>query len=301
MCVIATKYIDGIGWVAGKNRDRSYKPTVHIKQSNRLGIERCLLWDSKTKWTEGVNEYGVAILNTTMKVSKDEKEGDKATSKQQLDVFYSPGGKAIRTALFEKTPKAALDKLIELEMEGFCLVLSKDEAYLLESPVYVDTPDIEYQHKWIKLDKTKSYVRTNHGILFPEAGYPIESDDETMVKSRESSETRYKIVHDGLKEVKDPIDILKVLSKQPNKNTQMNPLRSSKTHGTHIMVTTGQLLVIPSQNTLHYRPIWCEMEFDFKKLDSPKTKTWFEVISSRHMLSDFKNESMKSFKEFFYG
>lgn len=283
MCVMAIKHFKDIGWVAGKNRDRSYKPDIKIKQSHRNGVERCLLWDENTKWTEGVNEFGVALLNTTMTVKKDEKEGTKG---DDIDKFSSPTGKIVRTALLEKTPKAALNKLIELEMEGFCVVFSKDDAYLLEAPKYLDEePDQPYDYKFIKLDEKKSYVRTNHGILFPEAGYPIECDDESMVISRKGSESRYDVTHDWMDNVKEPMDLLQALSQQPNKDPQMNPLRTSKTHGSHIMVTTGQLLIIPSDNTLHYRPIWCELDFDFKKLDDIKSKTWFEVISSRRMLS----------------
>ena len=50
------------------------------------------------------------------------------------------------------------------------------------------------------------------------------------------------------------------------------------------MVTTGQLLIIPSENTMFYKPVWCTLKFDFQKLDSPTTKTFFEVVSSRKLL-----------------
>jgi hypothetical protein len=298
MCVIAIKHLKKYGWVAGKNRDRSYKPTIKIKQSNRGGLERCLLWDDNTKWTEGVNEFGVAILNTTMTVRKDEKEGDKGSVSKQP--FYSPTGKKVRTALLEKTPKDALNTLIDLGMEGFSVIFSKDEAYLLESPKFYDDNGIidgDYDYKFIKLDKKKSYVRTNHGIFFPDAGYPRKSSDPNMIKSRKGSESRFSITSEWMDIVNEPMDILKALNQQPNKNPQMNPLRVSKIHGSHIMVTTGQILIIPSEHTLHYRPIWCELEVDFIKLDNPNSKTWFEVISSRKLLSI--DESIPSFKEFY--
>lgn len=295
MCVLALKYFEGKGWVGAKNRDRSYKPDIIIKQSFRDEVERCLLWDKKTKWTEGINEYGVGIVNTTMKVAKDEKEGSKASEVRNDDsVFYSPGGKAVREALKEKTARAALEKLIELEMEGFCGVFSKDEAFILEAPIYVDNPDAPYEYKFIECDKKKIYVRTNHGILFPEAGYPIESDDETMVSSRKSSESRYKIAVRELKKAETPIAMIKALSAQPDENPQMNPLRTSETHGKHIMVTTGQILITSYNNTLHYRPVWCEIEFDFSKLNNEKTNTWFEIVSSRRLM----DENFKTFKNY---
>ena len=62
MCVIVAKYLEGLGWVGAKNRDRTYKPTITIKKSFRNGVERLLMWDTDTKWTEGVNEYGIAMI-----------------------------------------------------------------------------------------------------------------------------------------------------------------------------------------------------------------------------------------------
>lgn len=293
MCVLALKYFGNKGWVGAKNRDRSYKPTVRIRQSFRDGIERCLLWDTKTKWTEGLNEFGISILNTTMKVAKDEKEGEKAVSTPRTD-FYSPGGLAVRTALKEKTTKAALEKLIELKMEGFCAIFSKDEAYILEAPIFIDEPNREYEYKFIKCSKDNIYIRTNHGIIFPEAGYPIESDDESLVSSRKSSESRYDISVLESKKAKTPLGLLRGLSSTPEKNPQMNPFRTSGTHGKHIMVTTGQILITPYNNTLHYRPIWSETEFDFNRINNNKSKTWFEIVSAKKLI----DESKKTFKQF---
>ena len=44
--------------------------------------------------------------------------------------------------------------------------------------------------------------------------------------------------------------------------------------GKHIMVTTGQIMICASEHTLHYRPIWSEMEFKYAKLNNTKTKTY---------------------------
>lgn len=282
MCVFSVKYFTDQGWVAGKCRDRSYKPEIHINQSFRNKVERCLLWDDDTKWTEGVNEFGIAILNTTFRVKKDEKEN---TFRDNNKSFYSPGGKNIRNALYKKTTKDVLDSLIESEMEGFSVVFSKEEAYILEAPLYVGK-DTEYEYKVVKLDKSKTYVRTNHGIIFPEAGYPKNSDDDKLIAGRKSSESRYEIVHEAMSEVKDPMDMFRVLSLTPKSDSQLNPFRVSESHGKHIMVTTGQILIIPSEKTLYYRPVWCSLNFNFQKLNNPETKTFFEVVSSRKLLSN---------------
>jgi len=51
------------------------------------------------------------------------------------------------------------------------------------------------------------------------------------------------------------------------------------------MVTTGQLLIVPKERTLHYRPIYSSVSFDYNRLSGPEAKTFFEIISSRKLLS----------------
>ena len=63
MCIVIAKHFKDLGWVGVKNLDRSYKPEMSIKKSFRRDIERLLLWDEGTHWTEGVNEYGIAIIS----------------------------------------------------------------------------------------------------------------------------------------------------------------------------------------------------------------------------------------------
>ena len=63
----------------------------------------------------GVNERGVTIHNTTLKVKKDEKEATLET----CDVFYSYGGKIIRKALLQKSVDKAVKSLVDNEMEYF--------------------------------------------------------------------------------------------------------------------------------------------------------------------------------------
>ena len=103
MCVVAVKYIKGHGWIGVKNRDRNYKADIEIVQSNRHGTQRLYIDDKLSRWSEGVNEYGVSIISASFSVKSDEKEGDKILLKRknkrkQLG-YYSPDGRAIRKAL----------------------------------------------------------------------------------------------------------------------------------------------------------------------------------------------------------
>jgi hypothetical protein len=51
------------------------------------------------------------------------------------------------------------------------------------------------------------------------------------------------------------------------------------------MVTTGQLLITCKERTLHYRPIYSSVHFSYDKLNGQTAKTFFEIISSRKLLS----------------
>lgn len=283
MCVVAVKHFNDLGWVGVKNRDRNYKPTVHIRQSFRNGVERLYIWDEKTKYTEGLNEFGIAIISAAVATKKDEKEVASASGDES---FFSPDGKKIRTALLEKTLEAAIGKIIELQVPGNTLVFTKDECWLIEG-AFKDLDMEQYVVKKLKIKKDETVVRTNHGILVPFAGYQDGPDaDETEKASRLSSETRLEKVQKAIKSIKDGKSMLDCISDQSSdKDPQLNPLRTSKTHGSSILVTTGQIMLVPSELTLHYRPIWSEIEFNFNKIDNATHKTSFEVVSKKKLLS----------------
>ena len=83
MCVVAVKYMNGYGWIGAKNRDRNYKTDVVITQSNRHGLQRLYIDDKLSRWSEGVNEHGLAIISASFSVKSDEKEGDKIILKRK--------------------------------------------------------------------------------------------------------------------------------------------------------------------------------------------------------------------------
>lgn len=273
MCIVAVKYFPKTGWVGIKNRDRNYKPTVRIRQSFRSDIERLYIWDEITKYTEGLNEFGVCILNASVTINLDESEGDFGKSNQD---YYSNDGKHIRTALLQKNPKNALDKLIELKLPGNTLIFDTTDAYILEATF----KNGEFKHKYKKLDKDEIGARTNHGIFFPFAGYKKKGDKHQR-KNRTSSEERLQQTIENLKKIDNPNDMLEAISKTPNRSPQKNTLRLDTKR--KAMRTTGQLMLIPEERTLYYRPIWCNVDFNFEKLDSAKTKTFFQLLSAREI------------------
>lgn len=289
MCVVACKYLKDLGWVIAKNRDRNYKPIIRIRKSFRENMERLYIWDEKTKYTEGVNEFGVGIVSASVTVKEDEAEGAVASKKEPVNssiekkkrTFYSPDGLRIRTALFEKNAVDAARKLIELEIPGNTIVADKERCFLIEGS-FVEND--EYVYKVVEVPKDKIAVRTNHGIFLPWTGYSKDMPDQ--VEKRESSESRYEKTVALLKKATTFDEVLSALSDVSEDNPQMNPLRLDQTR--NAMRTTGQIIIVPNEHTLHYRAIWCETKFDLDKLNTESEKTFFEVVSTRKLIS-FKN------------
>ena len=293
MCVIAVKYFKDVGWVGSKNRDRNYLPEIKIVQSNRKGLQRLFIDDELTRYTEGLNEYGVSILSAALAVKDDEKEADKVEPGQRDDDFMSPDGKAIRNALIMKTPRAALKSLIEAELSGATIIFNEKECYLLESGFNVRkddaTPDNprKYIYETQRLEnKVGNFiVRTNHGELIPELGYQRNNGDKDKDEARKSSEFRRKYAMQSVKKVTDPAEMMNAIAiKEADKDPFLNPIRVGNPDKGD-MVTTGQLMLAPSEKTMHYRPLYSEVAVKYSTLNGPKAKTFFEIISSRDLIT----------------
>jgi hypothetical protein len=297
MCVIAVKHLKGFGWVGAKNRDRNYKTEVEIIQSNRHGTQRLYIDDKLSRWSEGVNEHGLCIISASFSVKSDEKEGDKIIikrkNKRDQIGYYSPDGRAIRKALLKKTPKQALEILIDSKLAGATYVFNEEECYILEGGFTVRKDDVtkdnprEYKYEIKELDPNKDgcSCRTNHGIIMPQLGYHKNPTDEQLNKARKSSEKRLEYALKSIKkEIAEPGEIIDQLAKCPDDDPFMNPTRIGDVKKGD-MVTTGQMLLIPKERSLHYRPIYSSVKFDYNRLSGPDSKTFFEIISTRKLLS----------------
>lgn len=279
VCVLAVRYLDKYGWVGAKNRDRTYTPKVLIKKSFRGNTERLYIWDDGTKWTEGINEYGIAILSVAAGTPKDMKKDAKPDSNQSPDVIFSADGKKIRDALFKKNIKSALNSLIENGIVGNTAVFTQDSCFLIEA-INIISDGESYRHKVREFKKDEILVRTNHGIMMPKMGYQ-------MGDSRKSSEARYEKSKEGMLKASNPKGILDAISQTNKDDPQLGPLRNDKgkKDGNPVLKTTGQIMIIPKSMSLHYRPIDSKVEFDFDKLNDESHKTKFEVITSKKLLS----------------
>ena len=80
-CVIAKIDVDGKRLLA-KNRDRAYKAPVEIIHELIDGVEVVYIHDALTDWSEGLNEFGIGLVNASLMVDFDEKEGKLAKEKE---------------------------------------------------------------------------------------------------------------------------------------------------------------------------------------------------------------------------
>ena len=174
-CIVAAGKF-GESYCLLKNRDRNYVPRVKLVHEVRDGVELAYLKDEKTGWIEGMNGHGVGIVNAALMVSRDESERDEVerTGKKLLD------GDRILKALLEPTVAAAA-KVVRTYKEGLrghTVVSDGQKTLYVEMP---DSNDVEYD----EVPAGELFVRTNHGIEFPDAGY-VEGPREESSKNRQA-------------------------------------------------------------------------------------------------------------------
>jgi hypothetical protein len=278
MCVVAAKWFDKVGWVLAKNRDRNYMPTIHFRKSNRHDVERLYIWDDNTRYTEGLNEHGVCIVSASLMTKDDEKEHTKGEDTRD---YYSPDGKKIRTALLEHDVKSALKKVLEQKLSGHTLVADQHHCYLVEAvKIGEDGYDFDVQ----PVRQGDSITRTNHGINLPHAGYQRVAEDENQTASRICSEARYLLARRMVQEANSPLDLVDKLTYHETDNPQLNPCRLDTRPSQ--LKTTGQLMLVPARRTLYYRPIQCDIAFDYWKINTKDSRVFFELLGMRPLLLD---------------
>ena len=233
MCIIVSKTVDG-SKILAKNRDRAYKPSLEVVHTILDGVEVAYIRDTITDWSEGLNEYGIGLVNTALMVGYDENEKRivKKVGKPSKD------GDKIRTALSKKTIRETIQSAI-----------TKDGG--VRGHTFISTPT-----KMISIERTskhnpkyKSYgnedvVRTNHGHLHPDAGY-TKGDDYLSSKIRKISAEKL------IQRAKKVEDILPLMREKLYPHTSnLNMMRD-----TDKMVTSSQLLLDLTNKvlTLDYR------------------------------------------------
>lgn len=175
-CIIVHKKL-GDTVLMAKNRDRMYKPELEIVHELINGVEVVYLHDVITDWSEGINEYGVGILNTALMVGYDEKEKQlvKKTGKKSKD------GDKIRESLGQKTLKDTIQIATKYMggIKGHTFISTKDKMVSIETTS-------KHNPRFTIHKMESSVVRTNHGHDHWDAGY-TEGPDYLSSKVRKSS------------------------------------------------------------------------------------------------------------------
>lgn len=279
VCIILAKYFPGIGWAGAKNRDRNYTPTLDFLIDKSGGVDRIMMHDQVTGYKEGLNSSGVSILNTSLDVYDDESEIEKGTAKT------SPDGRYIAEALTKKDPLSAVKVLIRRKLGGCTIVFNRDDLYLIEASDQDGTKPFRYKIK--KISKNRTVARSNHGLWLKWAGYQSDNNKSNRL-SRISSEARLAQARAIVKAAKKPQDLVDGMCKVYTNNPQLNVMRTSTERKK--MRTTSQQLCVPAEKTLYCRPVSSNLQFDFWKLNDPKTKVWVEILNNRALWDKVKGK-----------
>ena len=243
-CTVAgVRLKDGI--VLAKNRDRGYTAEMEMVHEVLDGIEIAYWHDVDTDWSEGMNEFGIGIVNSSLMVHDDEKESDKIKAAKEekghnLDKKMSPkhatDGAKIRQVLCQKNLRDAIKVLISTKgdgssdfkgVSGESIISDGKDIYVIEHSS-IDTPVI----KKLKHDR-KVVVRTNHGIFHKDLGYQ-------SGPKKQSSDSRLELAKEHLKDAKTDQDVIDLIKKKYKKNPFLNPYRTdNKFH----MQTVGQIMM----------------------------------------------------------
>jgi len=255
-CVVARIKVEG-KTILAKNRDRGYKAQIEVVHELIEGVEVVYLHDKLTDWSEGMNEFGVGIVNASLQVDFDEKEGDLA--KANLDKGKAPkvshDGLKIRTALSKKKLSQSIQSVVSFVGEDDKDVGVKGQTIIANSK-YAFVVEMTSKHLPVidRIDNETVTVRTNHGIEYPDTGY-------TKGIKRESSLSRKKIAEKELSKVTKPNEVLDTLSKEHTDDKFMNPYRRKNKFD---METTSQVMY--NLNDLEFHLRWDVDHSEYKGL-----------------------------------
>ena len=230
MCIIVNKRV-GDRIILAKNRDRAYKPSLEIIHTIIDGVEVAYLRDTITDWSEGLNEYGIGIVNTALMVGYDENEKKivKKGGKPSKD------GRKIRKALSQKTLSDALKIAVKFMggVKGHTFISNNEKMVSIET-TSKHRPRYEV-HKTIE-----PTVRTNHGHLHYGAGY-TEGPDYLSSKIRKISAEKSM---GKVNNIKDVLPSMRKRFYKPDSNLNMR-------RDTDKMFTSSQLLLNLTDKELH--------------------------------------------------
>jgi hypothetical protein len=234
-CIIVHKKLaDTI--VLVKNRDRAYSPELEVVHELLGGVEAIYLHDKTTDWSEGMNEHGIAIVNTALMVGFDEHE-KKLVKKKGVK---SKDGTKIREVLSCTTLQDAVQTASTYRggVNG--------HSFITDGSVLVSMEKTSKNEPKFTIHRDgKLQVRTNHGEIYPEAGY-TEGDNYLSSMIRKTSAIK------SVGDVESPSEILSAMRQQfYDTDSNLNMRRDTKAMSTSSQL---QLNIDARKFILHYFP-----------------------------------------------
>lgn len=267
-CVIASGQIDG-NMILAKNRDRTYRPAMSlIHYRTKKGIEIVVAYDQNTRYVEGMNEYGIGIVNSTMLNEIDSNAYSGYNADQGKIIF-----KALNCTTLDESI-GVISSNSGRGLEGHTFLADAARAYSIElkqgNQAHVD-----------QLDPSSGWdARTNHGIRELEAGY-MPRDGQIYL----SSNYRKAMAEVELMQADSPKSVMKILSQQHNDpDSHMNMFRRvPKTEIQHSgFQTTSQLVLDLSSRIVYYQNFDSVSDFgDVKNLLPKDYKPKIKIKVSR--------------------
>lgn len=208
--------------VIAKNRDRNYYPKIKIVHELINDVEVAYMLDMDTDYSEGMNEYGIGIINATLQAEADET----AKSKSKKGNVQSEDGFKIRHALGLTTASDVIRSIVTFTGYSQGRNALSGEPTALNGHTIVGTPrniffmeNISNRPPIIKrMKKNRVVVRTNHGDVYSKAGYQKGID-------RKSSVMRQLITSKLMKKIHSAGEVLPTLNKKYNVPGWANPRR----------------------------------------------------------------------------
>lgn len=267
-CVIASVPLKN-RIVLFKNRDRNYEPELKVFHDKIDGVEILYVMDNDTGWLEGINEYGICIVNSALMVIDDEKEGKSSRLEGSINLILKDGGDMLKV-LTSKTIDEAVKVLCQVpRVLGHNIITDGNQIMSIERTKKGVEIGKKGETHIKKLRKDKIHVRTNHGIINALTGYQIGDN-------RKSSIIRRSKTQNILRKVKKIKDIAPFIYKDCSKNRD-NPYNIVRK--TDNMFTSSQIVSDPLEKTLYLYLVPDSCCFlGYKKRFSGESKCNFELF-----------------------
>jgi hypothetical protein len=225
MCIILFKKING-KVILAKNRDRKYKPKIQIVHEIRNGVEIAYIRDLNTEWCEGLNQYGVGIINSALEVEYDENPFGNNTN------IHTESREKYLDTLAQNTPLQTIDNVFnknyyaDISLQGHNIIGGAKFCLHVESN--------SKEKPSVKIVSDDTFIVTNHGINL-KGGYLSGLPLMSSILRKKIIETEFK--NNSIQNVSDVFSLM-------NKNySDLHIDHHTYKDNKKNMFTTGQILL----------------------------------------------------------